>query len=275
MTFRKILVPLAGIDEDAVAFDAAFLVGSESEAHLEVLHTVPAAAARIGSSSVKDAHESSVKGLRARVRALYRNRCGTFDVLGSNAACKVGLSARLVEAFGSEAELIACHGRLADLIILARPSIPQHAWPNLSLEAALRETGRPVLVVPRPIDELGSRVVIGWNGSAEASRAMAYALPILRGASNVLVVTVGQRIIHPPGPAVVEYLGHHGIAAKSTVVADQDQTDAASFADSCLEHRADLIIMGAFTRQSSGSPVFGSMTEKMIRQVEWPVFMAH
>jgi nucleotide-binding universal stress UspA family protein len=174
-----------------------------------------------------------------------------------------------------QAELIARHGRLADLIVLARPSIPQHAWPNLSLETALRETGRPVLLIPGPIDELGSRVVIGWNGSAEASRALAYALPILRGASNVLVVTVGQRIIHPPGSAVLEYLDYHGVAAKSTVVSERDQSDAARFAESCLGYRADLIVMGAFTRQSSGSSVFGSMTEKMIRQVEWPVFMAH
>lgn len=275
MTFRKILVPLAGIDEDAAALDAAFLLGSASEAHIEVLFTMPPAAARVGSSSVKHAHESSVDGLRARVRALYRNRCGAFDISGSSAASKVGLSTRLVEVFGSEAELIACHGRLADLIVLAHPLVPQHAWPNLSLETALRETGRPVLLVPRSIDELGRRVVIGWNGSAEVSRALAYALPILRGASNVLVVTVGQRVVHPPGSAVVEYLGCHGIAAKSTVVSAQDQPDAARFSDWCLEHRADLIVMGAFTRQSSGSPVFGSMTEKMIRQVEWPVFMAH
>ena len=117
--------------------------------------------------------------------------------------------------------------------------------------------------------------MIGWNGSVEATRALVYALPILRGASNVLVVTVGQRSVHPSGSAVVEYLGSHGIDAKSTIVSEQDQPDAAQFERSCLEHGADLIVMGALTRQGTGIPAFGSMTGEMIRQVTWPVFMAH
>jgi nucleotide-binding universal stress UspA family protein len=275
MTFRKMLVPLAGIDEDAVAFDAARRIGSRSDAHIEALLAIPVSAARLGSSSIKQAHESSVEELRARVGALYRNCCSAFDISDSNAASAIGLSARLVEKVGSEAELIACHGRLADLIILARPAVPQHAWPNLSLETALRETGRPVLLVPGPVHELGNRVVIGWNGSVEATRALVFALPILRGASNVLVVTVGQRSVHPSGSAVVEYLGSHGIDAKSTIVSEQDQPDAAQFERSCLEHGADLVVMGAFTRPGTGIPVFGSMTGEMIQQVIWPVFMAH
>ena len=275
MTFRKILVPLAGIDEDSAAFDAAFLLGRKSEAYIEALLAIRMAAAGASTSSVKHARESSVTKLRARVRALYRNRCSTFDVSGSGVSPKSGLSARLVEAFGSEAELIACHGRMADLIILAHPSHPLHAWPNLSLETAVRETGRPVLLVPKRVDELGSRVVIAWNGSTEATRAIAYALPILRGASHVLVVTVGEAVAHPSGSALAKYLGCHGVDARTAVFSEPDQSDGVSVAQLCLDNRADLIVMGAFTRQNTGTPIFGSMTQEMIRQVEWPVFMAN
>lgn len=73
----------------------------------------------------------------------------------------------------------------------------------------------------------------------------------------------------------VEYLGSHGIDAKSTIVSEQDQPDAAQCERSCLEHGADLVVMGAFTRPGAGIPVFGSMTGEMIQQVIWPVFMAH
>ena len=179
MTFRKILVPLAGIDEDAVAFDAARRLGSRSDAHIEALLAIPVSAARLGSSSIKQAHESSVEELRARVRALYRNCCSAFDISDSNAASALGLSARLVEKVGSEAELIACHGRLADLIVLARPAVAQHAWPNLSLETALRETGRPVLLVPAPVYELGNRVRdrVEWFCRGDARTGLCFADP--------------------------------------------------------------------------------------------------
>lgn len=90
MTFRKMLVPLAGIDEDAVAFDAARRLGSRSDAHIEALLAIPGSAARLGSSSIKQAHESSVEELRARGRASYRNCCSALDISDSGAASAPG-----------------------------------------------------------------------------------------------------------------------------------------------------------------------------------------
>lgn len=275
MTYRKILVPFAGTD-DVAALDAALTLGRKFKAQVQALSTVHATAGRTrpgDSSSAEQATEGSVAV--SSVGSLFRQRCNAFDEAHSRFSPSSGFSARDIEESGSEAELIAGHGRLADLIVLAHPQAPQPPWPNLSLETALRETGRPVLVIAVPVGEFGNRVVIGWNGSAEATRAIAYSLPILHLALQVAVVTAGERIAHPPGPALVEYLGCHGIQAKSIAASEQGQSETTIFAAACLDHHADLIVMGAFTRQTTGTRVFGSMTAEMIRQTRWSVFMAH
>lgn len=269
--FRKILVPLAGVDSDSAAIDAALLLGRESEAHVEALYAKTAR----GDQSVGDAIERAGFMEASRVRALFLDRCKSHGIEELSDKTTNILSADFLALQGIEADLIAEHGRLSDLIVFSHPNSTDLPWPNISVRTALRETARPVLLIPEKVTRFGKRNVIAWNGSLEAIRAIAFAIPILLRGASTLVVTIGNHSVQPSGEKVVEYLKWHGINAESMVVAAERLSESSTLLAASLSSEADLIILGAYTRHRTGRPAFGSMTVEMIKQNKIPVFMAH
>jgi nucleotide-binding universal stress UspA family protein len=270
MSFKKILVPLAGVESDCAAIDAALLLGSQFEACVEALY----AKTSHDESSVSDGIEQSCNA--DRLRTLFLNRCQSYarDRFGVEATD--GLSINFLALPGAEADLIAEHGRLVDLIVLSHSGSSDSGRPSISIETALRETARPVLLVPQAATgQIGTRNVIAWNGSLEATRAVALAIPILQGAESTLVVTIGNHDIQPSGRKVVDYLERHGIEAKSTVIPLGKSSESSTLLAASVDAGADLIVLGAYTRYRNGRPAFGSMTNEMIVQDKLPVLMAH
>jgi nucleotide-binding universal stress UspA family protein len=260
MSFKKILVPLAGIDSDSAAIGSALLLGREFEAHIEALY-----AETIERADFMEAN---------RVRELFLDRCKSYvSEIGNKATDK--LSVNFLELQGLEADLISEHGRLSDLIVLSHPGSSDSHWPSISIQTALRETARPVLLVPQTMKQIGKHNVIAWNGSLEATRAVALAIPILLRGASTLVVTIGNHDIQPPGKSVVDYLKWHGIDAKSKVVPVEKSSESSTLLAASLEAGSDLVILGAYTRYRTGRPTFSSVTIEMIKQNRIPVFMAH
>ena len=261
VSFRKLLVPLAGVDGDLAAIDAALVLGHEFQARIEALHARTA----LGYSDPMEA---------GRVRALFSSRCKYYGIeeLGNQATDR--MSARFLERQGMEADLIAEHGRLSDLIVFAHPHSTDLPWPNISVQSALRESARPVLLMPNTVTQVGKRNIIAWNGSLEAVRAVTFAIPILARGENTLVVTVGKYDVQPSGEKVVEYLNCHGIEAESKIV-PLEESESSTLLSASLTFGADLIILGAYTRHRTARPVFGSMSIEMIKQNKIPIFMAH
>jgi hypothetical protein len=92
---------------------------------------------------------------------------------------------------GRESEVVAEHGRLFDLIVIGRTTADKHARWQATCEAALFESGRPVLLAPaQPPKSIGDSVVVAWNGSTETARSVALAMPLLTAASRVVVLSV-------------------------------------------------------------------------------------
>lgn len=271
MSFRKLLVPLAGVDSDSAATGAALLLGREFEAHIEALY------ARTARDESSVGGEIERPGLMEgnRVRALFLSRCKSYGIEELSDQATDRLSARFLELQGIEADLIAEHGRLSDLIVFAHPHSTDLSWPNISVESALRETARPVLLMPSTVTKVGKRNVIAWNDSLEAVRAVASAIPILLRGGTTLVVTVGDQDFQSSGEKVVAYLKCHGIEAESMIVPLEPRSESSALLAASLTYEADLIILGAYSRYRTGRPVFGSMTIEMIKQNKIPVFMVH
>lgn len=271
MSFRKLLVPLAGVDSDSTAIGAALLLGREFEARIEALY---AKAAR-DQDSVGGEIERADLTRANRARAMFLSGCKSYEIDELNSGAAGKLSAGFLELLGKEADLIAEHGRLSDLIVFAHPHSTAPLWPNISVQSALRETARPVLLLPSTVAQVGKRSVIAWNGSLEAVRAITFAIPILLRSESTLVVTVGSHDIQPSGGNVVEYLKCHGIEAESMTVPLERESESSTLLAVSFAFGADLIVLGAYTRYRTGRPVFGSMTAEMIQQTKTPVFMAH
>lgn len=160
--------------------------------------------------------------------------------------------------------------RCADLIIMAQ-SDPSYASDDSEIEQFLFESGRPVLLVPyvfrepKPI----SRVLIGWNGTREATRAVFDAMPFLKQASVVEVFTVDPD--HSPsdnpdvaGAEIAATLARHGV--RVDVVS---ATSAGLSAGTVLENRLadsaiDLLVIGAFSKSRLREMLFGGVTRTML-----------
>lgn len=148
-------------------------------------------------------------------------------------------------------------------------------WPSISLQAAIQETGCPVLLVPARITQLGNRIVVAWNGAIEATRAIRASMPLLKASTQTTVLTVSDNDLKPPGSDVVDYLGCHGVRAENFLVPLQYSNESTILLAKSLSRGADLIVQGAFTRYRTGRLSFGSMTTEMMWQTQIPVLMVH
>lgn len=175
-------------------------------------------------------------------------------------------------------DFVGNYGRAFDLIVMARSDIDAAGPHRRAIESALFESGRPVLLAPlNAPGSVATNIMIHWNGSTEQARANAFAMPLLRLAERVSVLTVigGQEVPGPSADRIVQQLRCNDIAAEAIRVelGNRDTGEAvleAARADGC-----DLLIKGAFTRTRLRQMIFGGATSYIMEHADLPVLMAH
>lgn len=173
----------------------------------------------------------------------------------------------------------------ADLIVIGQTD-PDERLVNAARdlpELVALSIGRPVLFVPfftENFPALGTKVLVAWNGSREATRAVSDALPILKQAQHVTAMVVnakGDRKDHDDVPAadISIFLARHGV----TVEATQSYTDELSVGDELLVRAADgefdLLVMGAYGHSRMRELVLGGVTQTLLEHMTVPVLMSH
>ena len=188
-----------------------------------------------------------------------------------------GLGAGWSEAQGSEAETVGEYGRLFDLIVMGRTKASASSRWRETCEAALFETGRPLLLAPSVAPaSVGKSIVIGWNGSTESARTVAMAMPLLLAADRVEVLTVeGETSFGPSGAQIAEHLGHHGLSVSSRTLKPEGRPAGEVILDEAGDIGADLVLKGAFTRSRLRQVMFGGTTQHILDYAQVPVLLAH
>lgn len=150
------------------------------------------------------------------------------------------------------------------------------------VERLLFETGRPVMICPEEeADLLASSlddVVIAWDHSAPAARAVADALPILRRASRVRLVTATDKATNAQlesGIALQRHLATHGIAADFDAVAINDSSVGKVFEAYVQNNNADLLVMGGFRHSRLNEHIWGGVTSTIINRPPCWVMLSH
>lgn len=182
-----------------------------------------------------------------------------------------------VDNVGPGDAAIAQLARLYDITVLPRPTPSSPVTRRQLLETVLFESGRPVLLTPPDAPKsIGKRVLVAWNGSAESTRAVTFAMPFLAKAEHVVVLAVEGGMVEGPGAEEVgRMLARSGIAAEArTVRAERRSTGEAILAEAA-EEKADLIIKGAYTQSRLKQMIFGGATSHIINEATLPVLMAH
>ena len=124
------------------------------------------------------------------------------------------------------------------------------------------------------------RIVIGWNGNFEATRALHSALPLIHLAKQIVLVNGEIRPpyggqVDVPEPDPVDYLTHHGVVAKPIYVHATPDDAGKVLLQQAHEIRADLLIMGAYGHSRIRERVLGGATRHILANADLPVYMQH
>jgi nucleotide-binding universal stress UspA family protein len=165
--------------------------------------------------------------------------------------------------------------RVYDLSVVAKPGTGGGRM--TTFEAALFEGGRPVLMAPKtPLATFGETVLIHWNCSEETARTIALALPLLRLAKRVHILTVtGNTIDGPPASETLPYFEAHGIAATASTVDPKSKGPGDAILAEAKAIGADLLVKGAYTQSRLRQMIFGGATATVLAKSELPVLFAH
>ena len=188
-------------------------------------------------------------------------------------------SAEWRDVKGNETETIRRQGRISDIIVTPLPSPRAKEPQDTGFEAALLDSGRPILLVPhnKPLKVKDAKIVVAWNGSAEAARAVAAAMPLLHEAEQVLVFTAAEGSVEAGmADELVAYLKWHRIPASKLVHGSNEGVSVEEVLQAAAHKAgADLLVMGAYTHNRWRELIFGGVTRHMFNHASMPVLMAH
>jgi len=287
MTIKSILVPLNGSPAGQDALDAACMLAAAHGAHVDVLHVrtdpkdaVPLLGEGMSGAVIEDivnATEQEAARRAADARAMYDKLLGRDGVSEGDQPSDGAVAVSWHEIEGREDETVALQGRLADLIVLNRPTEDASVSATMTLHAALSETGRGVMLVPPGgVGGLGKKVAIAWNGSAEAARSVAAAMPEIVGAEKVLVLAVD---LDQSGKAMATdlgaYLKKHGVTAEIETTPAIEHNVGETVMSKCADWGADLLVMGAYTHSRLRQLIMGGVTRHVLDNATIPVVLVH
>jgi nucleotide-binding universal stress UspA family protein len=288
MTLRLILAPLLGGTADPATLDAGIALARRFEAHLAALFVridprdaVPVIGEGVSPAIIDQltrSAEAEITRQREQAEAVFETACARAAI--ARAETPTGgcaASAGWLELAGRRDEIVPRRARTSDLVVLARASGDEATDATAVLEATLMGGGRPLLLVPPGAPAvLGERLAIAWNGSTEAARAVAGALPFLERAGAIHVLTAPTWRTEPQvAGALIDYLAWRGIAASGRTVEAGAQPVAAALLQTAEDAGADLLVMGGYGRTRLSELVLGGVTRHVLAHATLPVLIAH
>jgi nucleotide-binding universal stress UspA family protein len=281
---KTILVPTEQNAGMAAALDAALLFAKKFDSCIEGFPLRPAVADMVAMDPDAGMTMVAVKendaDLARQAEDLFRSfmeRHGMRQLADDALAASASLSWRWNAAAPSGHDFVGSYGRVFDLIVVPRPGEEWQSPSMVTLESALFESGRPVLIAPpKSPDSIATNVLIAWNRSTEQARATAFAMPLLRLAARITILTVeGSTVAGPSGVELARSLAMNGIAAEPITVSRGKVSAGETVLKNAAELGCDLIVKGAYTQSRLRQMIFGGTTRHILGHATVPVLMAH
>ncbi len=281
MSYKDMLVVLDAAADTAGRIHVAAALAKRFGAHLAGLYPIPN----------PDLPRRAGYADLAVLEPIYREWCERAFAQAENmrhifeqAALQKGISAEWRALAEGEAADPVAHARCADLVILGQtnPDSEEAALMRPRPERVALASGRPVLVVPYAgqFEEVGRSVLIAWNSSREAARAVADALPLIETAATVSVLAIdpppardGDEGAHAAD--IGAHLAHHGVKAQI----ERTVSAGVPIGDVLLSRAADLgidlLVMGAYGHSRAREMLLGGATRAILGSMTIPVLMSH
>lgn len=182
---------------------------------------------------------------------------------------------------GDPADLLSIAARLQDLVVIGQCEPGEPLFDNAT--GVVIGAEQPTLVVPStgPFLSIGSRIVVAWNGSAQAAAAIRHARPFLAAAEQVVVLVGNEErerfpaVTRRPPLDLAAYLKRHGVPAEFRSFGAKGTDAGPAILTAVDEASADLLVMGAFGRSQLREWILGGATRHVLDCAPIPVLMAH
>lgn len=282
---KRIFVPLLGELGDRSALDAAGKLLADTGGYVDarVLRrdprdVLPIVGEGFGAAMIDEVMSAAEQGAKEREETAKQ----TFDAWVDASGAKVGaapdsggLTATFEALVGPVPGVEVAAERVCDAVICARA--PKDVSPDRAalLEIAVMEAGRPVILVPdAEIESIATTIVLAWNGSAEAARAVSMSMPLLTRSKRVVVVTVDDGDVSASPEELATTLRCNGIEADA-VKAEMDRAGvAATLEVEAGKQHADLILIGAYSHSRVREFVMGGVTDDALTEGSVPMMLA-
>jgi len=202
-----------------------------------------------------------------------------FDDAARRAA--VSAESRMLDGpVASAPDVFAKVARRFDLAVMGQPEPETPAFERLIVEAALFDSARPVLIVPY-IQRSGltlERVMVCWDGSRSAARAVADAMPLLVRAKATEVLTVASepaKSNEMPGADIAHHLARHGVKVEVDSIVTVETDIASTILSHAADISADFLVMGGYGHSRLREFVLGGVTRGILGSMTLPTLMSH
>jgi len=276
--FKTILVQIDGTERQTSRLRAAAMLADAHGAHLVGAGATGISMAGYAVLNGGMAAPLSDRGFEA-LRDDVRTRLDAFREQAQRLGI-AGAEARMFE--GSTHDGLLLQSRYADLIVVSQPDPHDRFGAEHGLPQTLALGGtRPVLVVPAAYDgaPVAGNVLVGWDGSMPAQRAIGAALPLLVQARSVTLALINperQAELHgeEPGADMALYLARHDVKV-NVVVEHTRGRESDALIDLARHRHADLMVTGAFGHSRYREWFLGGVTRDLLGSAPVPLLIAH
>ena len=279
---KDLVIPITNTAGDANALAAAIVLAARENAHLAVLEIANLPLPAPGSwGLIPEAMGDIYTKLRAQAESnatVLRERLSRESISSE---------VRVTEAFLAEPpEIAALHARYSDLTVMTGATEGVHDAPIIQafFSALLLEAGRPLLVVPPSFisQRPAKHVVVAWQSTREASRALHDAMPLLHSAESVDVLEIvpvsGEAGDGPqPGADIATHLARHGLKVRVVVHQRRDESVALALMRHAQDSGAELLVAGGYGHSRFREWVLGGVTREllMVGGSSLPILFSH
>ena len=279
MAVKDILVICDAGEANDYRIETSLLIAKVFQSHVTAIHLTPYPAASDSSSGFSKAADYLASDQKELAKATAESIKTKFEAKASE--LEVPYEWMCID--GVDVDFIIDNARYADIVVL-----PQ-GYSRLGEESTQRiddylsiYIGRPIIVLPdiKRIFNLPKRIIIAWDESQEATRAVHDALPLLEYAEAVQIVSVSKKpeeekahIIY--SDALRKHLSHHSINIEAIYVDQLAKGTGNTILQSAIEYDADLIVMGAYGDTRLKEIVLGGATRYLLNKTTIPLFLSH
>jgi nucleotide-binding universal stress UspA family protein len=280
---RTIFVPITLELPNETLLDAALLFAEKLDAHIRAVFIRPDPNAIPVFPEILDGALGTYAELERKLdqaggdaRRRFDTWCGQRGLAAGVVPGSAGCSGSWSEVPGEIGTVVTRFGRVNDLIAVRRPATTSPSAQSC-FDAAVFGSGRPTIVIAEQAPaQTADHVMIAWNGSIEATRAVASAMPILHLAKRVSIFTALKYGINAGDLGdLAEALRWHGIHTPEVFFPRRGERTGAALIDAIEQQKATMVVMGAYTHSRLRQSFLGGVTAHLLGHAKVPLLMCH